>query len=69
MEHHFWRKKLRPSREGTDWLDVLKILASYRLIDPGIEWRLHREWYHRSAMLDVLGRTGNAIELQSLYLC
>ncbi len=37
------------SREGTDWLDVLKTLVSYRLIDPGSEWRLHREWYLRSA--------------------
>jgi len=65
----FWRERLRPSREGTDWLDVLKILVSYRLIDPGSEWRLHREWYHRSAMRDLLGRTGDALELQSLYRC
>jgi len=65
----FWRERLRPSREGTDWLDVLKILVSYRLIDPGSEWRLHREWYHRSAMPDLLGRTGDTVELQSLYRC
>ena len=65
----FWREKLRPSREGTDWLDVLKILVSYRLIDPGSEWRLHREWYHRSGMRDLLGRTGDTVELQSLYRC
>ena len=65
----FWREKLRPSREGTDWLDVLKILVSYRLIDPGSEWRLHREWYRRSAIRDLLGRTGDAVELQSLYRC
>jgi transposase len=65
----FWREKLRPSREGTDWLDILKTLVSYRLIDPGSEWRLHREWYHRSAMGDLLGRTGEAIELHSLYRC
>ena len=65
----FWRERLRPSREGTDWLDILKTLASYRLIDPGSEWRLHREWYHRSAMGDLLGRSGDAIELQSLYRC
>jgi len=65
----FWREKLRPSREGTDWLDVLKILVSYRLINPGSEWRLHREWFHRSAMRDLLGRTGDALELQSLYRC
>ena len=65
----FWRGRLQPSREGTDWLDVLKILVSYRLIDPGSEWRLHREWYHRSAMRDLLGRTGDTVELQSLYRC
>ena len=65
----FWRERLRPSREGTDWLDLLKILASYGLIDPGSEWRLHREWYHHTAMGDLLGRTGDAIELQSLYRC
>ena len=65
----FWRSRLPPSREGTDWLEILKTLVSYRLIDPGSEWRLHREWYHRSAMGDLLGRTGDAIELQSLYRC
>lgn len=65
----FWRPRLAPSREGTDWLEILKILASYRLIDPGSEWRLHREWYHHSAMGDLLGHTGDAIELQSLYRC
>ncbi len=65
----FWRGRLGVSREGTDWLDVLKTLVSYRLIDPGSEWRLHREWYLRSGMADLLGRSGEAIELQSLYRC
>ena len=65
----FWRGRLGVSREGTDWLEVLKTLVSYRLISPGSEWRLHREWYQRSAMADLLGRSGEAIELQSLYRC
>jgi len=65
----FWRERLGVSREGTDWLDVLKTLVSYRLIDPGSEGRLHREWYQRRAMADLLGRAGGAIELQSLYRC
>ena len=65
----FWRERLGVSREGTDWLDVLKTLVNYRLIDPGSEWRLHREWYERSAMADLLGRGGEGIELQSLYRC
>jgi transposase len=65
----FWRERLGVSREGTDWREVLKTLVSYRLVSPGSEWRLHREWYQRSAMADLLGRGGDAIELQSLYRC
>ena len=65
----FWRGRLGVSREGTDWLDILKTLVSYRLISPGSEWRLHREWYLRSGMADLLGRQGEAIELQSRYRC
>lgn len=50
----FWRPRLRPSREGTPWLKVLKTLVAYRLIDPGSEWRLHRQWFDASAMADLL---------------
>jgi len=31
------------------------VLATYRLIAPGSEWRLHREWFGNSAMADLLG--------------
>lgn len=41
----------------------------YRLIDPGSEWRLHREWYEHSALGDLLGHGGEILELQSLYRC
>jgi hypothetical protein len=41
----FWSDKLPPSRKGTRWLNVFKTLVCYRLIDPGSEWRLHRQWY------------------------
>ena len=51
----FWSERLPPSREGTSWYHLLVVLAAYRLIDPGSEWRLHREWYDRSAMGDLLG--------------
>jgi len=36
----FWRTRLPPSRQGTRWLDVLKTLVCYQLIDPGSEWRV-----------------------------
>jgi hypothetical protein len=65
----YWAEKLPPSREGTRWLNVLKILTCYRLIKPGSEWRLHREWYGKSAMGDLLGEEGEAIAYQNLYRC
>ena len=66
---HFWQARLPASREGTDWLSILKTLVSYRLLDPGSEWRLHRDWYGHSAMSEVLGQGGNGLPLQSLYRC
>jgi len=51
----FWKERLPSSRQGTCWLDILKIQACYRLIGPGSEWRLYRCWYENSAMRDLLG--------------
>jgi transposase len=50
----FWKERLPASREGTSWYHVMVVLCAYRLIDPGSEWRLHREWYQCSAMADLL---------------
>lgn len=65
----YWAEKLPPSREGTRWLSILKILTCYRLIKPGSEWRLHREWYRKSAIADLLGEEREAIDYQVLYRC
>lgn len=65
----YWAEKLPPSREGTRWLNVLKILVSYRLIKPGSEWRLHREWYGKSAVGDLIGEEREVIPYQNLYRC
>ncbi len=51
----FWADRLPASRKGTRWDLVLSVLAAYRLIAPGSEWRLHREWYGRTALADLLG--------------
>ena len=64
----FWGPRLPPSRQGTRWLDILKILACYRLVDPGSEWRLHRHWYEHSALRDLLG-TDRAIAGDTFYRC
>ena len=65
----FWAPRLRPSRQGTRWLDVLKTLVCYQLIDPGSEWRLHRQWYEHSAMRDLLGSPMSVVPADTLYRC
>jgi Transposase DDE domain len=64
----FWAERLLASRKGTRWDEVLLILVVYRLLSPGSEWRLHREWYQRSALPDLLG-TDSAIDSHVLYDC
>ena len=65
----FWRVRLPVSRQGTRWLDVLKTLVCYQLIDPGSEWRVHRYWYEHSAMGDLLGRPAEVVDGHTLYRC
>jgi hypothetical protein len=65
----FWSLRLPPSRQGTRWLNVLKTLVVYRLIDPGSEWRLHRHWYHHSALGDLLGEDESVAQDDTLYRC
>ena len=65
----FWAPRLPASREGTRWLNVLKTLVAYRLIDPGSEFRLHRLWYDRTAMADLLGDDFRPAAKENLYRC
>jgi len=39
------------------------------LIDPGSEWRLHRQWFERSAMTDLLGADYALAKKNALYRC
>jgi transposase len=65
----FWRARLPDSREGTSWRHVLQTLTIYRLIDPGSEWRLHREWFKHSAMADLLDEDFSLAQKDNLYRC
>jgi len=47
---------------------VLLILVVNRLLSPGSAWRLHREWYGRSALPDLLGMA-SVIDEHALYDC
>jgi len=66
----FWSPRLPVSRKGTRWDLILQTLCTYRLIDPGSEWRLHRQWFEGSAMGDLLGADfGQLAESHKLYEC
>jgi transposase len=62
----FWLPRLNISREGTDWLGIYKAQVIYALLDHGSEWRLHRDWYGKTALGDLLG-TGSVLSDDVLY--
>jgi len=65
----FFAPLLPGSREGTSRQHVLQTLVCYRLIDPGSEWRLHRQWFEQSAMADLLGEDHGLVAKNALYRC
>jgi hypothetical protein len=65
----FWSERLPTNRKGTRWDQVQQVLVSYRLIAPGSEWKLHRDWFGRSAMADLLGADVRLATPHKLYAC
>jgi hypothetical protein len=65
----FWGERLSTSRKGTRWDQVLLVLVAYRLIAPGSEWRLHRQWFSRCALSDLLGTDFALADSHKLYAC
>src|SRR5215831_12778042 len=52
----FWRERLAVGvqRETVPWEKVLELLVVNRLIEPGSEFRVHRQWFERTAMEELL---------------
>lgn len=78
LADHLWRTlhlddffgaRLPLNREGTGWEKVLRILVSYRLISPGSEWRLHRQWFETTALADLLEVDARSAQDDTLYRC
>jgi len=65
----FWQQRLPPRREQVAWAEVLELLVVNRLVDPGSEFRLHRQWFERSAMDELLGLDSAVAEKDRLYRC
>jgi transposase len=65
----FWEQKLPRGREEVSWAQVLQLLVVNRLIDPGSEYRVHRQWFDQSAMDVLLGVDFAVAEKDRLYRC
>jgi transposase len=65
----FWGERLKTSRKGTRWDEVLLVLVAYRLIAPGSEWHLHRQWFGQSALGDLLSGDASLADPHKLYDC
>jgi transposase len=65
----FWDSRLAGSREEVAWEKVLQLLVVNRLLDPGSEFRVHRQWYLSTAMDALLGTDFAVAEKDRLYRC
>jgi hypothetical protein len=65
----FWQKRLPESREAVSWEKVLQLLVVNRLLDPGSEFRVHRQWFVTSAMDELLQTDFAVAEKDRLYRC
>jgi transposase len=65
----FWSERLPRGRESVAWPQVLELLVVNRLIDPGSEFRLHRQWFDQSAMDVLLDQDFAVAEKDRLYRC
>ncbi len=65
----FWNIQLMDARGDVPWTKVLQLLVVNRLIDPGSELRIHRQWFLRSAMDELLEVDFAAAGKDRLYRC
>jgi transposase len=65
----FWSACLADEPGDVAWERVLAILVINRLVDPGSEWRIHREWFLQTALDELLGVDFEAASKDRLYRC
>jgi transposase len=65
----FWGQRLPEGREAVSWEKVLRLLVVNRLLDPGSEFHVHRQWFVDSAMDELLETDFAVAEKDRLYRC
>jgi transposase len=65
----FWDARLGAERGGVPWRKVLQLLVINRLCEPGSEFAVHRSWFLRSAMDELLSTDMAVADKDRLYRC
>jgi transposase len=65
----FWQQRLPEAREAVSWEKVLQLEVVNCLLDPGSEWRLHRQGFVGSAMDELLETDFAVAGKDRLYRC
>ena len=65
----FWQQRLPEAREKVSWEKVLQLLVVNRLLDPGSEFQVHRQWFVDSAMDQLLEEDFAVAGKDRLYRC
>jgi transposase len=65
----FWAEHFADEEGDVAWEQVLAILAINRLVAPGSEWQVHREWFLQTALDELLGVNFAAASKDRLYRC
>src|SRR6202021_2438109 len=65
----FWQQRLPEGREAVSWEKVLRLLVVNRLLDPGSEFHIHRQWFVDSAMDELLETDFAVAGKDRLYRC
>jgi transposase len=65
----FWQQRLPEGREAVSWEKVLQLLVVNRLLAPGSEFQVHRQWYVGSAMDELLETSFAVADKDRLYRC
>ena len=65
----FWQRRIDESRGDIAWSKVLKLLVTNCLIDPASEFYVHRQWFDKTAMDELLDTDYRIASKDRLYRC
>lgn len=65
----FWQKRIDDLRCDIEWSKVLKLLVTNCLIEPASEFYVHRQWFGKTAMDELLNTDYRIAARDRLYRC